>query len=197
MATRRLTVPGWAKWLIPAVAIVIAGAIITTLIVARTHDGPLTVGTPGVWEGAVEKPDQTFGWGTNLVVNRGERPARLLKVELIPMSGTDTNQLAQVGARAFAPNKNGTVAFPSWPDKQDGMSDSTTEPLDGYVIPPGKDAWIVLLLKVRKPGYSHWTGLTLTYQVDNKTYTTESSNGLTICTAGPHCKLPDHVTSNK
>jgi hypothetical protein len=47
------------------------------------------------------------------------------------------------------------------------------------------------------PGYSHWAGLTLTYQVGNKTYTTESSNGLTICTTGPNYKLPDHVTKNK
>ena len=51
------------KWLIPAVALVIAGAIITSLIVAgrSTYDGPLTVGTPGLWEGAFEKPDETFG----------------------------------------------------------------------------------------------------------------------------------------
>jgi hypothetical protein len=37
-------------------------------------------------------------------------------------------------------------------------------------------------------------GLRLTYEVDDKTYTTEGSNGLTTCTTKPHCKMPDHVT---
>jgi hypothetical protein len=181
--------------LIPAAAIIIAVGVVTALIISDRQDGqegagPVTVGTPGMWEGAEVKPGDTFAWGSNLAVNNGDAPVRLLKVELIPMAGTDTTQLAQVDARAYAPNPKGGFAFPPWPDKENGLSNATTAPLDGYLIAAGKDAWIVIVLKARKAGTSHWIGFALTYESDGKTYTTKSPNGVTICTAATPCKLP-------
>lgn len=195
--TSTTALPGWATRLIPAVAIIIAAAIVTTLIVSRQsgqdgHEGtgPLTVGTSGMWEGTEKKLGVTFAWANNLAVNRGDAPVRLRKAELIPMAGTDTTQLAQIDARAFAPNTHGTVAFPFWPDKDSGLSNTTTAPLAGYLIAPGKEAWIVIVLNTRKTGTSHWTGLSLTYESDGKTYTARSPNGVTICTANAPCNMP-------
>lgn len=173
----------WVIWLVglAAVTVLATAGMLWYRYTVPSSKGPVTLGGGGQWEAGPEKVGRTFAWGSNFVGNHGDRPARLTRVELIPDPG---RRLSVVGARSFEVDERATSVFGPWPDKVEGhvISNATTDPLKGFVLKPGTDARVIVVMRLHKEGETYWEKVRLHYEVDDGPYVTEADNGVLLCT---------------
>ena len=174
-------------------------AALVALLVAATaactlspHRESPTAGGPVRFEGAdsgyvsmsgmtAVAHDQVV-FGATKIANSGTTPATLTSAELADGHATSGARLADVRVVDLSVGHHETIGAGPWPWAD--LAASSHE-LEGFSLPAGHRAELLLILDVRRAGHWRWDTTRLQYRSGGKAYRTEISHGFTVCEPSP------------
>jgi hypothetical protein len=119
-------------------------------------------------------------FGATYVQNTGDAPATLLAAELDGDVPDDSAEVVEVRALDPAEQDGELIGAGPWPFEDYAK---VSEPLDGYRLPAGAEAELLLVVKVHRTGTWHWPRTRVTYRSDGESFEDSTTFGFRVCPA--------------
>jgi hypothetical protein len=120
------------------------------------------------------------------VRNSGNTAAELTSGRLVGNVAADDAELVDVRVIDLQAHPGDLVGAATWP-----FEDYAARSVDGtgFSLPPGAEAELLFLVRVRAEGSWQWPSTSLRYASEGKSYEIETDTGFQICTPRVHLRL--------
>lgn len=117
-------------------------------------------------------------FGANVLHNDGTAPLELTSAELVGDVPHDAAELVEARAIDPARTSGDLVGAGRWPYLNYRR---LSQPLPGYVVEPGGDAELLLVVRIHRDGAWQWPNTQATYSVDGREFVAATRSGFMAC----------------
>lgn len=171
------------------VVVVLVAALFISWSVGSDREGPVSSAPRGTLNGAEVSVNDELTWGGIYIMNDSESTIRLLDVSFSSEDAMPAHGIQVLRVEVTKPEEATSGIGMAAGRGFETIPESDRSTLNGYEVPPGRYANLLVNVRAEKQGTWKFNGATIEYEHLGKEYSVSMPQALVLCVDVPECDI--------